>query len=70
MTDQDAPMIDSADFTEAEIAAARAWRAQQIAAFEAQFGMSSEEFLKRWREDTIEDSVETNYWANLLINWE
>jgi hypothetical protein len=59
-------MIDSADVTEAEIAAARAWRAQQIAAFEAQFGMSSEEFLKRWREDTIEDTFDTNVWAILL----
>jgi hypothetical protein len=70
MTDKDTPIIDSEDITDAEIAAARAWRAQKIAAFEAQFGMTSEEFLKRWREDTIEDSFETNYWANLLINWE
>lgn len=56
--------------SDAEIAAGKAWRAEKIAEFEAQYGMTSEEFLTRWRDGSAPDNADTNYWANLLLNWE
>ena len=34
--------------------------------YEEMFGMSSEDFLKRWEADTVPDTFETNSWAMLL----
>ena len=41
-------------------------RRRIIEKYESQFGMSSEEFLRRWREGTMPDLFETNEWAILL----
>ena len=41
-------------------------RKECIAYYEKMHGISSDEFLKRWKEDTIEDTFETNHWAMLL----
>lgn len=38
----------------------------QIAHYECRFSMSSEEFLKRWREGTAPDTFETMDWLILL----
>ncbi|PJF24818.1 MAG: hypothetical protein CUN53_15920 [Phototrophicales bacterium] len=35
-------------------------------AFETQFGMTSEEFMRRWMSFSIPESFETNYWAHLI----
>ena len=37
-----------------------------IAAYEAKYGMSSEEFLRQWEAGTVPDTYETNDWAILL----
>jgi len=34
--------------------------------YEEKFGMTSEEFLKRWEADAIPDTFETNDWAMIL----
>ena len=39
-----------------------------IAAYEAKYGMSSEEFLRQWEAGTAPDNRETNDWAILLDN--
>ena len=65
MADKDHLEIDAQDnadepdegvFTMEEILA-------QIRQYEAQFGMTSEEFLKRWEAGTAPDTFETNSWA-------
>jgi hypothetical protein len=38
----------------------------KIKAFETQFGMSSEEFMRRWMSFSIPETFETNYWAHLI----
>jgi hypothetical protein len=37
-----------------------------IQGYEKQFGMTSEEFRKRWIEGTVPDTFETNDWVMLL----
>ena len=37
-----------------------------IDAYEAKYGMSSEEFLRQWEAGTAPDTYETNDWAMLL----
>jgi hypothetical protein len=37
-----------------------------IRRYEAKYGISSEEFRKRWKAGTMEDSFDTNDWAILL----
>ena len=37
-----------------------------IAEYEKQFGMKSEEFQKQFKEGTIEETFETNFWKTLL----
>lgn len=38
----------------------------RVAAYERAFGMTSEQFLERWRKGEAPDSYETNAWAMLL----
>ncbi len=39
-----------------------------IAAYEAMYGMSSEEFLRQWKAGTAPDTRETNDWS-MLLDW-
>ncbi len=41
-------------------------RKEMIRGYEEQFGIASEEFLKRWENGTAPDTFETNHWARLL----
>jgi len=50
---------DEAILTRAEILAI-------IGEYENQFGMTSDEFRKRWQEGSVPDVFETNSWAMLL----
>ena len=38
----------------------------EIRQYEEKFGMTSEEFHRRWLEGTVPDTYETNSWAILL----
>jgi hypothetical protein len=58
-TQDDAGEPDEGVFTRDEVLAI-------IQGYEAQFGMTSEEFRRRWIEGTVPDTFETNDWVMLL----
>ncbi len=39
---------------------------EQLIAYEQQFGMSSEEFMRQWDEGAMDTSWEFNHWASLV----
>jgi hypothetical protein len=43
-------------------------RCQIIEQYEQQFGMTSEEFIERWKSGAMPDTFETNDWAILLTS--
>lgn len=61
----DIPFVQDEISSEDRAAAAKR-REDWIQQYEQTYGMSSEEFLKLWADDAIEETFETNHWAMLL----
>jgi phage shock protein A len=58
------PLIESAIHNELRLMQAGIRRTQQrIANFEAQYGMTTAEFLQRYRSDAISETLETIEWV-------
>ena len=58
------PLIEAAIHTELRVLQAGIRRSQQrIADFETQYGMTTEEFLPRYRNDEIPETLETIEWV-------
>jgi hypothetical protein len=63
-------MLDSVNTdasTPDELAVMEAQMRAEISALETKYGMSSEEFLHKWRAGEMPDTFETNYWAYALL---
>jgi len=56
---------EQADFAE-EIAQGIAHLREELKQYEERFGMTSEEFIKKWEAGEMEDNLVNNWWAHAV----